>query len=95
MTIQAAQAAVSQCPSWCAADIPSHISAEQVVVATSGPERVEIYVSLEQEPGLDAAPAVRVQGAGDAPMSPEQAIQLGLALIANGVAALTTWQVSR
>lgn len=90
MSILAAQAAQSTCPPWCAAHIPSHISAEQTVVATSGPERVEIYVSLEQENETVALPAVRIQRAGDAPMTPEQAIQLGLLLITQGTMALTS-----
>jgi hypothetical protein len=89
VNIVADQTATSQCPTWCAADIPSHISAEQVVEATAGPESHRIFVSLEQGSTPHAQPVVRLQGAGDAPMSPAQAIQLGQALIASAFAAVS------
>ena len=95
MNIIAAKAAQSTCPPWCAADIPSHISAERVVIATAGPERAEVYVSLELDAQPGSTPAVRVLGAGDTPMSPQQALELGQALIAAGFAAATTWPVTR
>lgn len=86
--ILAAQAAQSTCPAWCKGHIPSHISAEQTVIATDGPERHTLYVSLEQ--GLGDPPAVRLQGAADAPMSPAQAVELGMLLIARGTEAMTS-----
>jgi hypothetical protein len=70
-----------------------HISVDQTVVATSGPERAEIYVSLEQAPGEPAA--VRVQGAGDTPMSPAQALQLAAILTSAAFTAVSSWTVTR
>jgi hypothetical protein len=90
------QAALAQCPPGCGGHVNGevHISVDQVVVATAYGERREIYVSRE----LDAqvgVPAVRVQNAGDTPMSPAEALQLGLALISEAFAAAGTWQVAR
>jgi hypothetical protein len=89
VNILADHTAVQQCPTWCAADIPAHISAEQVVEATAGPESHRIFVSLEQENTPAAQVVVRLQGANDTPMSPAQAIQLGQALIASAFAAVS------
>lgn len=89
MTIFAAENAASTCPAWCQGHIPSHISAEQLVVATSGPERHDVYVSLEQEDEPGSVPAVRIEGAANTPMTPAQAVQLGMLLIARGAEALT------
>jgi hypothetical protein len=81
------QAVLVQHPSWCAADIPSHISAEQVVVVQVGPEVHRIHVSLEQEIGQPAA--IRLQDAGDAPMTPSQALELAQVLTVSAFAAVS------
>lgn len=92
MNSLAAHAAQSTCPPGCEGHLPSddqvtHISVDQTIVATVGPERTEIYVSRELDERTGTS-AVRVQGAGDAPMIPQQAVQLGIALIAEGFEAL-------
>jgi hypothetical protein len=63
-----------------------HISAERVVVLIQGPEMHEVYVSLEQVDRL--APAVRIQGAADAPMTPLQALELAASIQAAAISAL-------
>ena len=97
MNIFAVQTVEATCPPGCGGHVPAddgqvHISVEQTVVATSGPERTEIYVSREMASGR--MPAVRVQGAGDAPMQPAEAMQLAAALIVEALAAMS-WQVTR
>lgn len=81
----AAQTAASTCPRdlpGCAAHLPTigggpvHISAEHRIPLGEGHVA---YVSREQAPGQP--PAVRMQGAGDTPMLPAQALQLGVAVI--------------
>jgi hypothetical protein len=84
------QPAVVHCPTWCAGHLDDddgrmHISADQVVVTTSGPESGEVYVSVEQAPVSGIA--VRLAGAADRPMSPAQALELAQALTAAAFAA--------
>jgi hypothetical protein len=79
-------------PGWCAGDInldesDVHISVDETIELASGRERHEVYVSLEQAP--DAPAAVRLQGAGDVPMSPAHAVRLGMTLIAKACEAVT------
>lgn len=97
MNIFAAEAAQSTCADGlpgCAAHLDgvTHLSVERTIVATAAAERHEIYVGRELAPGQP--PAVRLQGAADAPMAPEQALQLGLALVAEAFAA-QVWAVTR
>jgi hypothetical protein len=87
--ISAAQDVLTQHPEWCAADIPSHISVDRVVVAQVGPEIHRIHVSLELENTPAAAPAIRLQDAGDAPMTPSQALELAQVLMASAFAAVS------
>jgi hypothetical protein len=93
MTILADQTVFSHCPAGlpgCGGHIDGdvHISVEQMVVATAGPEHTEIYVSRELAPGK--APAVRIQGAPDTPMQLAEALQLLTALAAE-IAAAMAW----
>lgn len=62
-------------------------------MATSGPERTEVYVGLEQ--ALGEPVAIRVQGAGDTPMTPAQALQLAAVLTTQAFSAATSWSVTR
>jgi hypothetical protein len=94
MNIFALQAPIMvTCPSWCSAHLPTddsvvHISSEQSVALTGGPDRGEVYVSLEQ---VDDDPAaVRVQGAYDAPMTPVEALQLAGVIQAAAIASLVS-----
>lgn len=73
---------------WCVTECPGetpaetlHISAEhRVTAAVPGyHETHDVSVSLETYPGQ--APAVRLQGAADAPMSPSQALELAHQLV--------------
>jgi hypothetical protein len=67
-----------------------HVSAAQVVTATSGFERADISVSLERVDvdGRPAeAPTIRLDGSG--PMAPLQALQLAMELQFAAFAALT------
>jgi hypothetical protein len=96
MTIQAAQTAASTCLPGCAGHLGGavHISVEQVVKATAyASEHTQIYVSRELDDRLGVA-AVRIQGAGDAPLRPAEALQLATAIAAEAMSALA-WQVTR
>ena len=80
-------------PTWCQAHLgtgetTTHISVDQVVetVSPCGRELGRVYVSLEQDDS-NGLSAVRLSGASDTPMRPEQAIQVGQALIASAFAA--------
>jgi hypothetical protein len=77
------------CPPWCAGHVPTdgaspvHISTDLAYTVTSpcGRESTELYVSVEQGPGQPAG--VRLQGAGDAPMTADEALHLaGLLILA-------------
>jgi hypothetical protein len=97
MTIFAAQAATSTCPPGCGGHLngPTHISVDQVVTATAyAGEHRKVYVSRELDERL-GAPAVRLSGASDAPMTPAEAMQLACALAIEAFAAMTTWTVAR
>jgi hypothetical protein len=72
-------------PAWAVAQIPSddtvlHVSAEVVVETSdpSGSDAGRIYASLEQLG--DSDPAIRIQGAGDQPMTLVQAWRQSLIL---------------
>jgi hypothetical protein len=77
------------CPTWCAGHLfgDVHISTDRAIETSSGPERGEVYVSAEQEPGQPAA--VRLQGAADRPMTPAQALELAQALTVAAFAVVT------
>jgi hypothetical protein len=97
MNILSAQTAASTCPPGCAGHVPGdagevHISVEQTIPTSAGVERSEVYVSLEQ--ALGQPPAVRLQGAGDTPMQPAEALQLAFALISHAIQS-GSWAVSR
>jgi hypothetical protein len=72
-----------------------HISVDQVVPVTSpdGLESTELYVAVEQA-GSGLA-AIRLEGAGSAPMTPGQAMQLAATLQALAFAAVAGERVSR
>lgn len=83
------------CPPWCEGGhltlddgAVMHVSAEQIVAATCGPERAELYVSLERVDVPGQSTGVRLEGSRSAPMTPLEAIQLGVALQVAATAAL-------
>lgn len=78
-----------KCPAWCEGHVfgEVHISPDRVIATSAGPERGEVYVSVEQEQDLPAA--VRLSGAADRPMTPAQALELAQALTAAAFAAVT------
>ena len=92
-SILADQAALAQHPSWCAGHLPSdderatHISVDQVLQVAAGGESAQLYVSLEQVDGQPAA--IRIQNAGDAPMTPAQALELAQVLTVSAFAAVS------
>lgn len=82
---------VAQCPAWCAGHLDGedglvHISGDQVIATSSGPEQGEVYVSVEQAP--TSGTAVRLSGAADQPMTPAQALELAQALTVAAFAAV-------
>jgi hypothetical protein len=85
------------CPPGCAGHLGggAHISVEQVFLATAyDGEHRQVYVSRERC-DRNGAPVVRIQDAGDAAMRPDEALQFGLAIVAEAIAAQTTWQMTR
>jgi hypothetical protein len=72
-----------------------HISNAQITSLTGDGEQHDAFTSLELRDG-SASPEtlVRLVGAGDAPMQPMQAIELGRQLVAAGLTAMTTWAVT-
>lgn len=94
-SIFAAQTAASTCPPGCAGHLPAdddvvHLSAEQTVIGTAG-ERSELYVSRELGP--DGQVAVRLLGAGDAPLRPAEVRRL-IDVLQAELAAAVAWEVS-
>jgi hypothetical protein len=87
-----AQALAVSCPTWCSGEhLPAdagvaHASTDRRVVAAFGPERRILLISVE---GDSTGTAVRVSGAGSAPMSPAQALELAAALKAAALEALS------
>jgi hypothetical protein len=77
-----------QCPSWCVLHMrgddgePTHLSNDATMRATAGgpAEHSEVSVSVER---AGAASAVRIQNAGDTPMTADEALHLaGLLILA-------------
>jgi hypothetical protein len=93
------------CLPWCsgghlsaAEDGVVHISVDQLIATSSGRETGTVYVSIEQVGHLDGTrepAAVRVEGAGSAPMTPAQAMQLAAELQAAAFAAISGQRVTR
>lgn len=70
-----------------------HLSAEQTVVLTNGPEPTKVYVRVEQ---VDDGPAgVRIQGAYEGPIAALDALQLTGAIQAAAVACLADRAIVR
>jgi len=72
----------ASCPAWCAvhldADDPLHLSEDATMTALA--DQVELTVSIEQ---LRGVASVRLQNAGDVPMTPDEALHLaGLLILA-------------
>nr|WP_221382766.1 hypothetical protein [Actinoplanes polyasparticus] len=75
----------THCPEWCLVHCPGdddailHLSDDFLVEVDGHGERSEVHLSIEQlsrpETGLEK-PAIRIQGAADAPMAPGSALEL-------------------
>lgn len=93
MSILSDETRVAICLPGCAGHLGGevHISVEQVITATAyAGEHTQIYVSRELDERL-GAPAVRLSGASDAPMTPAEALQLAAALAIEALTAQATW----
>jgi hypothetical protein len=89
-----------ECPTWCAAHLPTgtaavtHVSIDRPVTNTAGgpAEQGRVYVSIDQLSDPGHAAAIRLDG-GKNPMTPQEALQLAGVLQTAALEALGGDQV--